>query len=356
VGRTIELLQRLSESDGISGFEAGIGKVVEEEMRSAGAVVEVDRVGNRIALLPGSEDGGRLLLTAHADEIGLIVRKVDRGGVLRFAAVGGIDPRVLPGQEVMVHGEKRLPGVIGSEPPHLQLEEEKDRVVEIEDLFIDVGLTERTVRRRVKTGDPIALSRKFMEMEGGLCAAKAFDDRASLAALVLAVEELARRDHRWDIYAVATVQEEIAHLGATVSAYGLDPGLAVVLDVTYGDMLGVDKYETYELGGGPTLGVGPGYHPRLRARLMETAEREGIPIQDEAEPRPRGTDAAAIQLTREGVPTALVGIPVRYMHTFAEVVATADVEGAARLLVEFSAELVDVGFLLNPDSITQDRA
>lgn len=344
--RTVQLLKRLSESEGISGFEERIGGVVGEELGHTGAAVETDPLGNRIAYLRGSEGKRSLLLTAHADEVGLIVTDVEPGGLVRFSASGGIDARVLPGQEVIVHGERRLPGVIGSKPPHLQLAEEREVVVPVEDLFIDIGISGRTARRQVRVGDPITLARRFAELGGGLCMSKAFDDRASLAALILAVEELARSDHRWDIYAVAAVQEETTHLGAIASAYRINPEIAIVLDATYGDMPGLDEYETYRLGGGPTLGIGPGYHARLRSRLLEAAAKEQIPCQDEWEPRPRGTDAAPIQLTRDGIPTALVSIPVRYMHTPGEVVATADVERAARLLVRFSLELEDADFLL----------
>jgi putative aminopeptidase FrvX len=345
VDRIVQLLKRLSECEGVSGFEEEIGLVIEEELGRTDVSVEADPLGNRIAYHGGSEGKRSLLLTAHADEVGLIVTDVEPGGLVRFSVIGGIDARVLPGQEVVVHGERRLSGVIGSKPPHLQLEEEREGVVPVEDLFIDIGLSGRTARRQVRVGDPIALSRSFVELEDGLCMSKAFDDRASLAALILALEELARTGHRWDIYAVAAVQEETTHLGAIASAYRINPEIAIVLDATYGDMPGLDEYETYRLGGGPTLGIGPGYHPGLRSRLLEAAEKEKIPCQNEWEPRPRGTDAAPIQLTRDGIATALVSIPVRYMHTPGEVVAIADVERAARLLVRFGVELGDADFL-----------
>jgi endoglucanase len=203
---------------------------------------------------------------------------------------------------------------------------------------VDVGLPEEEVGALVSTGDLISIRRELSELQNRRVSAKALDDRACVAAITLALGRLSRIEHVWDVFAVATVQEETGLKGAVTSAYGVAPDLAIALDVTFGDQAGVSKTNTLPLGEGPAIAVGPNFHPRLAERLRKVADDHEIPYHVEPVPGRSGTDAWAIQVTREGVPTALIAVPVRYMHQPVETLAAEDVERAGRLLAAFIAD------------------
>jgi len=337
---TIPLLKELSETPGLAGCEGSIRELVRrlwtplvDDLREGG-------LGSLIGLKRGSgpEPRPRLMLAAHMDEIGLRVTGIEKG-FLRVTRVGGADRRVLPGTLVVVHGRRDLPGIVGMRPPHVVPKEQRKKPVPWEELFVDLGLSEEEVRKWVRVGDPISFDRQLVELKNGLVAGKALDNRASVAAVTLALEQLGRVDHAWDVVAVATVQEEVGLYGAATSAYGVAPDLAVAVDVTFGRQPGVPADETFPLGEGPTISLGPNFHPQVVERLKATAEAQEIPYHIEPTPGRSGTDAWAIQVAREGVPTGLVSIPVRYMHQPVETVAVKDVERAARLLAAFAAGL-----------------
>jgi endoglucanase len=272
------------------------------------------------------------------DEIGLMVKQIDEG-LLRITRVGGTDLRVLPSLEVIVHGREDLPGVVGMRPPHVLPADERDKPVPWDKLFVDVGLPEERVQELVRVGDTISFRRDLLELKNELVAGKAIDNRSSVAAVTLALEQLRRVDHAWDVIGVATVQEEVGLFGAITSAYGVAPKAAVAVDVTFGQQHGVSSDESHPLGKGVAIGVGPNFHPQLVDRLKTTAQDHEVPFQIEPAPGRSGTDAWAIQVSREGVPTALVGLPVRYMHQPVETVAIKDVERVGRLLATFAAGL-----------------
>jgi len=347
---TVKLLKDLSEASGVAGHEGPVRDLIIQELTPLTDEITTDRLGNVIALKrgTGAEPRPRIMLATHMDEIGLMVLQIE-AGFLRFVPVGGFDPRVLLGQEVLVHGRQPLPGVIGSRPPHVVSAEEREKPVPLEELFIDVGLTEAQVRELVQVGDVVTLAQPFVELKGKgrLACGKAFDNRTSVTALILTLETLAGLRHSWDIYAVATVQEEVGLRGAITSTYGIAPDLGIAIDVTQGDMPGVSETETMKLGEGPAIGLGPNFHPAVHARLVQTAQTHEIPHQIDPAPRPAGTDAAAMQITRAGIPTGLLSIPLRYMHTVVEVVALPDIERTARLLAHLIAELTDKEWLTN---------
>ena len=348
---TAKLLQTLSEANGVSGHEAPVRELIIQELGPLADEVTVDRLGNIIAVQHGAGDEPRprIMLATHMDEIGLMVLRIEEG-FLRFVTVGGFDPRVLLGQEVVVHGKQPLPGVIGSRPPHVVSKEERKKPVPLEELFIDVGLSDEQARELVQIGDAVTLAQPFIEFKGKgrLASGKAFDNRTSVIAMILALDALSRLHHTWDVYAVATVQEEVGLRGATSSAYGIAPDVAIAIDVTQGDMLGASEAETMKVGDGPAIGLGPNFHPAVHDRLVQTAKAHEIPHQIDPMPWPGGTDAAAIQMTREGIPTSLLSIPLRYMHTVVETVALPDIERTGRLLAHFIAELTDKDWLTNP--------
>ena len=332
------LLKRLSEAKGVSGYEDEVRAIVAEEFGRYADEVRTDKMGNVIALKKGQGRGQRIMLASHMDEIGLIVTRIEEG-FLRFTSVGGFDDRVLLGQEVVVHGRRDLPGVIGSRPPHVLSEEEREKIIPKEKLFIDVGLPPEEVERLVRVGDLVTIWRRFTRLGGDFVVGKAFDGRAGVAAIAVCLEALASAEHLWDVYAVATVQEEVGLRGATTSAYGLAPDMAIAIDVGFGRQPGVSEAETIEMGKGPAIAFGPNIHPKLYQALVEVARELEIPYQVEPIPGRSGTDAWAIQVTREGIPTALLSIPLRYMHTSVETLSLGDVERTGRLVAGFIERL-----------------
>ena len=341
---TKAILKQLAEAAGVSGYEHAVRDLVIEVFQARADSVRVDTLGNVLALKRGTEPApGRIMLAAHMDEIGLIVTKLDKG-FIRFTQVGGFDPRVLLGQEVIVHGRRPLPGIIASRPPHVLPPEERDKVIPMDKLFIDVGLPEDEVQELVAVGDLITVRRELLELKNGFVAGKAMDDRASVVAIVATLEALQSVQHTWDVFAVATVQEEVGLKGAITSAYGVNPDVGIALDVTFAKQPGAGEEASVELDKGPGIAFGPNIHPKLFDKLVAVAKRHEIPHQIEPIPGHTGTDAWAIQVTRAGIPTALVSIPLRNMHTSVEMLSLRDIERVGRLLAAFIGEL-DAGFV-----------
>ena len=340
--QTKEFLRMLSEASGVSGYEAGVRELVRTEFAPYSDEIQVDVLGNLIALKRGEVLPGvprrSLLLAGHMDEIGFLVSQMEKG-FLRFSTVGGFDLRVLPGQEVVVHGRRNLPGIIGMRPPHVVSAEEREKTVLQDQLFIDVGLSEEELGSLVRIGDVVTVQRQFTELSNGLVAGKGFDDRAAVVCIASCLQHLTTLKHAWDVYAVATVQEETGLKGAITSTFGLAPDIGIAIDVGHGNMLGVSEVDTVNVGGGPALGVGPNIHPIMYSRLVEVAHANEIAYQVDPLPGASGTDAWAMQVTREGLPTALVSIPLRYMHTSVETLALKDVDRIGRLLALFIAGL-----------------
>jgi endoglucanase len=341
----VPLLKRLSEATGVSGYEHEIRDIVIEEFGRHADEVRTDTLGNVIACKEGSGPQPRnaIMLATHMDEIGLIVSELE-DGYLHFHHVGGYDDRLLPGQEVVVHGRQHLPGIIGARPPHVLPRGERKRTIPYDKLAIDVGYAPEVLPELVRVGDLVTMNRQLVELKGGLVAGKALDNRVSVAAAAVCLAELSRMRHEWDVYAVATVQEEIGYKGAFTSTYGLEPDVGIAIDVTWAQQPGVPDEYTFELGKGPTIPCGPNVHPKLHQALVETAQYMELAHHIEPAERPGGTDAYAIQITRAGIPAALVGIPQRNMHSPVETVSVKDVERAGRLLAAFISRL-DQGFL-----------
>ncbi len=347
----VNLLRRLSETSGVPGHEGAVRRVVEAEVRPLVDDVTVDKLGNLIGVKRGRPQPDaappRLMIAAHMDEVGLLVAGYAGGGFLRLAAIGGADARVLPGQEVTVHSaDGPLPGVIAARPETRLTSEQRSETLALDSLYLDVGLSEAAARERLAIGDTITLARPLTELQSGRVAGKAMDNRASVATLIATLDQLQGRRHAWDVYAVATVQEEVGAWGAYASAFSIHPQVGIALDVGYGEQPGLPDIETFPLGQGPSLGFGPNIHPLLHERLMATARAHEIPVHFEPMPGSSGTDAMAIQMVQAGVATAVLSLPTRYMHTPVETLATRDIERTARLLAHFIAELA-------PDFVAQ---
>jgi len=333
-------LKELLQIPGLPGHETPVRRRLEAEWEPLADELSVSRLGSLHALKRGSSPPPRpkVMLAAHMDAIGLMVTDVT-GGFLRLTAVGGVDPRILPGQPVLVHGRRELPGLVVHPPAACLPEGVKDRPALLEHLLVDIGLPAAQVSRMVRPGDLVSYAQPPMELGEDLIAGPALDNRASLAALTLCLRELQQRPHVWDLVAAATVQEELSAGGALTSGFALRPDLAVAVDVTYARGLGQPDHKTYPLAGGPTNIWGPDIHPGVHKAIGAAAQRLGVQLTVELCPDHSGTDAHAIQVAGEGIPTGAISVPLRYMHTPLEVVAIPDIHAAGRLLAEFVAGL-----------------
>lgn len=339
-------LKTLTDTAGPSGYEQDIAAVITELWEPYVDSITTDRVGSLIAVKygQGTEPRRRLLLAAHMDEIALMVKQVvahNGNGFLRLTNVGGVDIRHLYGQLVTVHGRRDLSGIIGSLPAAMLPADKKDKPFGWEDLCVDVGLTAAEIEELVSIGDFISFRQPLRKLQGKRVAGKALDNRASVAAVTVCLDYLNGRSHDWDIIAVATSQEETRLLGAYTSAYSQRPDAAIAIDVTFGKGPGANDAGTFELGGGPTLDLGPNVHPGILAGLQDAAKALELKVSTATHSRYSGTDAFGLQVAREGIPTGLIGIPLRYMHTMVESIDTADVERSGRLMGEFAARLND---------------
>jgi putative aminopeptidase FrvX len=336
----LPLLETLCTAPGLSGHESPVREILEETWRPITDDLSVSRLGSLHGLKRGSaaEPRPSILIATHMDAIGLMVTGIVNG-LLRVTEIGGLDARVLPGQLVTVHGRQELPGIIVQPPAHLLPADAQSGPVPIKYLLVDIGLRPRQVNQQVRTGDLISFAQEPIQMAGDTLVGRSLDNRASVAALTLCLQELQTRVHAWDLWAVATTQEEETMGGARTSAFQLRPELAVAVDVTWGKSPGSADHLTFPLGKGLTLGWGPNIHPGLHQSIKKTAEDIEVPFAVEAMPRHSGTDAFAIQVAAQGIPTMVVSIPLRYMHTPVEVVALKDIRRTARLLAEFITRL-----------------
>ncbi|MGD8406339.1 MAG: M20/M25/M40 family metallo-hydrolase [Anaerolineales bacterium] len=337
----LPFFKSLLNAPGLSGHEAPVASLIETQWRLLVDELSLSRLGSVHGFRRGTGDDPRpsIMLAAHMDAIGLMVTQVEEG-FLHITSVGGVDPRILPGQVVIVHtATDDLPGVIVMPPANLLPPREGDGVVAITHLLVDVGLLPSKVANLVRVGDLVSFGTEAVEMSGEIVSGHSIDNRASVAALTLCLQELQSRSHTWDVWAVATVQEEINYGGSSTSAFQLRPDLGIAVDTTFGKGPGANGWETFELGKGPTFGHGPNIHPYLSKRFKELAEKLEIPYATEIMPKSSGTDGMAMQITAEGIPNFVLSIPIRYMHTPVEMVTLKDIQRAGRLLAEFIAGL-----------------
>jgi len=337
---SLDFLERFLKSSGPSGFEFEPAAVYRDYARSFADVVTTDVNGSTIACL-NPKAPFKVMLAGHYDEIGFQVVYVDDGGLVTFRPVGGIDKHTLPGIEVdIINGEgKRIPGVIGRKPIHLQTQKERETASEIKDLWIDIGAQNKEeAEKLVRVGDPIAFRSNFRRLGENAVMSKGLDDKIGAFVVIEALKALSKKKIKVGVYAVGTVQEELGLRGARPSAFGIDPQAAICVDVGFAtDVPGVDKktWGDAVLGGGPMLQRNANNNPVMNRIMFDIAAKKKIPYQLECGHRASGgTDTDAIQLSRAGVATALVSIPNRYMHTPVEICDLRDVENAIALIAE----------------------
>jgi len=341
-------LERLLDAAGPSGFEVRAARAWRKEAETFADEVRVDVSGNSFATV-NAGGSPHVMLAGHIDEIGLQITHIDEQGFLYVAEIGGWDPQVLVGQRVSILTEKgSTTGVIGKKAIHLIEQEERGKASKTKSLWVDVGAISKkdVAKMGIRVGDPMVLSQGMVRLGKDRVASRAIDDRIGAYVVLEAARLLAKtkKKPKASATAVATVQEEIGYSGggARTSAYALEPDVAIVVDVTFStDVPDVDKKELgeHELGGGPVLSRGSASHGMVFDLLAEVAEKEGIPYSIQAAPKATRTDADGIYLTRHGVPTGLVSIPNRYMHSPNEIVSMKDVQNAAKLIAAFVRRL-----------------
>ncbi|MCB0324104.1 MAG: M42 family metallopeptidase [Bdellovibrionales bacterium] len=342
---SFEFLKKLLETPSPSGFEQQIQKVVKRRMSQFADEIEVDVHGNLAAAF-NPEGKVRVMLAGHCDQIGMMVTHIDDQGYLSFEKIGGIDPAVLPGTTVRVHTpDGPLAGVIGQKAIHLQSEAERGKKIELKQLWVDIGAPDgQTAKKLVRIGDPITFELGVTRLGKHLIAAPGCDDKVGvyvvMEALRLVAQQVkgqAKKKFPVALYAVSTVQEEIGLRGARTSCYGIDPLVGIAVDVTHAtDNPASDtkRTGTVKLGEGPGISIGANVNPIIGELLLSTAKQKRIKHQPQPAPGATGTDANAMQISRAGVASALVGIPNRYMHSQVEVVDLRDLDAAAKLIAE----------------------
>jgi putative aminopeptidase FrvX len=337
----IPLLAEICEVAGVPGFEQRIREIVLREVAPLADSVEIDNIGNVIALKKGSPGGKKVMAAAHMDEIGFMVSHIEENGFLHFVPLGGFDPKTLTSQRVIVHGREDLIGVMGSKPIHLMKPEERNKLPQIEEYFIDLGMSYEQVSRLVSVGDPVSRERKLVEM-GDCVNVKSLDNRVSVYILIETLREM--KTPPYDFYAVFTVQEEVGLRGAHVSAHGIDPDFGFGLDTTIAfDTPGARPEERVtRLGHGTAIKIMDSSvicDYRMVRYMKEVATRHGIAWQPEVLPK-GGTDTASIQrMATRGSIAGAVSIPTRHIHSVIEMCSKSDIRASIDLLRSCVEEL-----------------
>ncbi len=331
-----ENLEKLSNASGVTGREDEVRNLLITLLKPHVDKVVVDKMENVIALKNGKKNAPKVMLAAHMDEIGLMVKNITKDGFLQFTKMGGIDDRILLAQQVTVYTQSGpRPGIVGSKPPHIQKEDERKKILAFDELFIDIGAAnkEDAAKKGIRVGDPVGFKAEYSKVGDDTVMGKAFDDRVGCAIMVETLKMLEKTN--CTIYAVGTVQEEVGLRGAGTAAFSIDPDVGIALDVTVaGDVPGVREIDTtLKMGGGPALSVtdsGLITHPKVLRLLLDTAEESKIAYQLETGLMGT-TDAARISMTRAGVPSGTISIATRYIHSPCGMISLKDAENCAKL-------------------------
>lgn len=340
-----DTLERLCGLGGPSGYERSVAQAAKELLEPLMDEVSIDRLGNVIGVRRcGKPNAKRLLLDAHLDEIGLIVTGIEEG-FLRFAPIGGVDPRMLPARELTILTQPEpLFGVVACLPPHVQTAADHDKSVAIEDLRVDVGMSQEQAEKAIPIGTPMVYREGCFRLAGDQVCGKSLDDRSCFTILLRTAELLKDTDLDVDLYIMGSVREEVSGTGAIVGTNAINPDWCVATDVTFGITPGLSEDEVpCKLYGGPAIGMGPNMTWGLTDRMVAKAKAHDIPYQLDIMEGHTGTNGWHMQICREGVPTSVVSLPLKYMHSPIEVVSLEDMENVARLLAAFAKDLEKEG-------------
>ncbi len=333
-----EILRALCGVGAPSGFERPAVLSARELLEPLVDEIWIDRLGSLVGVRRCGKPGAKkLLLDAHLDEVGLVVTGI-KDGFLRFKA-NGVDVRMLPDREVTILTQPPILGVVACLPPHVLSAEEREKAPEIKDLYVDIGLSQEEAERRIPVGTPMVYRTDFTALGKRQLCAKAMDDRACFAALLRTAELLRDQELDVDLYIVGSVFEETGGVGARVLAQGLSPDFCVAVDVAHGKTPDSPKEGAFVMGGGPVVGIGPNMARWMVRRLLDEAEKLGLAVQKEVMEGSSGTNGWELQIANEGIATAVLSVPLKYMHTPVEVVEPGDIEATARLLAAFAEHL-----------------
>ena len=337
------LLKKLTEAAGVSSRESEVRDLIKEELENEVEELKTDALGNLIAFKSGDEEKPTLMLAAHMDEIGLMVTDINKDGLLSFKPIGGIDKRILVSKKVAI-GEDKITGVIGAKAIHLQKPQERKKVLDYKELYIDIGAkSKKEAKQAVSIGDMVSFVSGYEELGTNAAKAKAIDDRIGCAALIKTLKQ----DYDFPLYGVFTVQEEVGARGAQAVSYNINPDLALVVEGTTASDVPDSKEQSYSttLGEGPALTMRDGgmiAHKDLVQEIINIAKKAEIDYQFRKSTR-AGTDGRAIHLTKEGIPTAVVSVPCRYIHSPASLINLADYQNTTKLVQQFCQELATGG-------------
>ena len=336
----ISHIKKLSNAVGVGGLTQAADEV-HSMLGNYCDEIERDALGSVIGYRRcGRENAPVLMLEAHIDEVGLIVTDIDDMGFIHVAPCGGVDVRALPAAEVVVFGDKPYPGVVCSMPPHLKKKDKKDILPDIADMGIDVGMSAREARLHIRQGSRISFKPNFVALDDFHVCGKSMDDRIGVAAILYCLDILKRQETEidLDIAVVFAVQEELGCRGAAVSAFRVAPDYAIAVDVSFALTPDADSSKCGKLGKGPMIGRSPTLDSGMAKELVKLAEENDIPYQDEVMGGATGTDAESISDARSGTPTALLSIPLRYMHTPCELIDIRDAQAVGRLMALYAKE------------------
>jgi len=326
---------------GVSGFEYRINENVKNLFLQYTNDVKIDTLGNVIAIKSSKNPNAKkILIEAHIDEIGLMVKKIDESGFITFANVGGVDPRILPSAEVIIHGKKNIKGVIGAKPPHIMSKDEALKCAKLSDMAIDTGYSYDELKDIVRVGDSITLGVEPTDLCGTQLTSKSLDDRASIAVLLDFLSKIQNLELEYTVILVASVREEVGGYGAMTASFEEYPDLAIAIDVCHG-ITPDNSYCAYEVGSGAIITCGPNIHPAIFDRLLNTAKDNNIKYAIDVDGGNTGTDAWEMQVIKDGIPCGLLSIPLKYMHTSVETIDVDDAKAVSSLIEKFVLGLKD---------------
>lgn len=323
------IIKSFSDLSGVSGYEQNSARFAEEMFLKYTDNVKINALGSITALRKNDfniQNPKKIMIEAHIDEIGLMVSDIDENGFLKFVPIGGIDARILPALEVVVHGKSDIYGIIGSKPPHILDDDEKNTAFGMDKLYIDTGYDADELKTIVSIGDTVTFYNEFTELNGDYVSTKAQDDRTSCAVLIVVLDMLKNTKIPYDIYFTMNVQEEVGLRGAKTTAYDINPDYAIAIDVCHGSTPDAHSLGTVKCSSGVVVTKGPNIHKGFLKNLLNALNNKNISYNIEAVGGDTGTDAWAIQTAKEGIPTILLSLPLKYMHTPVETLSVADVK------------------------------
>lgn len=328
-----ETLMDLSRFHSVSGNEITFSSYLKTLLEPYSESVIIDNKYNVIAQISAPKEGKpTLLLDAHLDEIGMVVTYIDDEGFLHIGNCGGIDRRLLLAQEVIVHGEKPIIGIIATIPPHLQKDEDRKKTPEIDDILIDIGMNQKQAEQVVSLGSMVTIVSKSEMLLNDRIKARALDDRAGIVSILKALDYLKGQDLQCGLYVLFSVQEEVGERGAQTGGFSINPDIAIAVDVSFAHTSDAEEHKCGKMGEGVMIGIAPTLNKQISRKMIALAKKEEIPYQQEIMSGDTGTNADALGLTQNGVCTGLLSIPLRYMHTPVEEVQISDIDAVSRLL------------------------